>query len=455
MAIKDRALALSISALLALGLVGCAGLGSREPEKVAVYQVEVQQPFEGRKPADNSTLDDIVAAASKSLDDSQAKVKSDTEETELAAKVNADFKKANDAYKSGDYASAQAGYEAILKTYPLHYGANVNLTLALLQQEKNLEALQQAFVCVGLAPGDGAPLLNVQAAGVACGYSMEDLEDAMDTMVQFRNDPAFKERATPEGEYEHFYAYNKIWDRIETDLYDAAQAWKESGATAAESEVEVEASAEEKAAKVEESAIQAEEEAAAQAEEAAAAEAMEDEGQVDRATASSAYEQLDKDLTDLEDDLSGDKDVLALHAYLFAVGLQLGFEADPALIEPIDTIPYIAVDDDICTIRVKELAMQNGEWHVMMEVTNKTEDDTLGVGRGKTWLINDVEVTPIINEVSITSGSTEDITLVLPDDDDTFKDGITSIAGTLVVSSQSSNSVLSRYPVFWKAAAEE
>lgn len=455
MAIKDRALALSISALLALGLVGCAGLGSSEPEKVAVTQVEVQQPFEGRKPADNSTLDDIVAAASKTLDDNQAKVKSDTEETELAAKVNADFKKANDAYKAGDYASAQAGYEAVLKTYPLHYGANVNLTLALLQQEKNLEALQQAFVCVGLAPGDGAPLLNVQAAGVACGYSMEDLEDAMDTMVQFRNDPSFKERATPEGEYEHFYAYNKIWDRIETDLYDGAQAWKESSATAAESEAEVEAPAEEKAVKAEESAVQAEEAAAAQAEEAAAEEAMAEEGQVDRATTSKAYERLDKELADLEDELPDDKDVLALRAYLFAAGLQLGLEADPALIEPMDTIPYIAVDDSVCTIRVRELTKQNGEWHVMMEVTNKTEGDTLGVGRGKTWLINDMEVTPIINEISITPGLMEDVTLIVPDDSGAFEDGVTSIAGTIVVSSQSSNSVLARYPVFWKAPAAE
>ena len=182
---------------------------------------------------------------------------------------------------------------------------------------------------------------------------------------------------------------------------------------------------------------------------------MSEEGQADRATTAKAYERLDKELADLEDELPDDKDVLALRAYLFAAGLQLGLEADPALIEPMDTIPYIAVDDNVCTIRVRELTKQNGEWHVMLEVTNKTEGDTLGVGRGKTWLINDMEVTPIINEVSITPGLMEDVTLVVPDDSGAFEDGVTSIAGTIVVSTQSSNSVLARYPVFWKAPAAE
>ena len=49
MGIKGRVGTLLAAALLAVGLAACGG-GEPVPEEVAVYTVEIQQPFTGREP---------------------------------------------------------------------------------------------------------------------------------------------------------------------------------------------------------------------------------------------------------------------------------------------------------------------------------------------------------------------------------------------------------------------
>ena len=168
--------------LVACGLAACGGAGGTKaaPLETAVYMVEVKQPYEGRVARDAADLDAIVEDAVRLTKDRESKMPKDAEETKLASKTNADFEQANETYANGSYEQAENLYRSIIDTYPLHYGANVNLTLALLHQQKNEEALLQALSCIELAPGEEGIFLNIQTAGVACGFSTKDLEVAMD-----------------------------------------------------------------------------------------------------------------------------------------------------------------------------------------------------------------------------------------------------------------------------------
>ena len=202
-----RGLAVTMLALLAcmlafgLGACGNAGSSGSKPGE-----------FTGRTPRDISELSTYVEKARELAEKIDVDYKKD-EEAELAASVASDFKDANTAYKDGDYAKAQAGYEAILEKYARHYGANVNLVLALLQQGKNDDALTRALACATVFKAEGGPLLNVQAAAVACGFSLKDAE------ISLNDEYGFEVSAlTSIDDVADEYEYNKIWDAIEVDL---------------------------------------------------------------------------------------------------------------------------------------------------------------------------------------------------------------------------------------------
>ena len=427
MGIKRRAWALVAAALLALGLVACGG--EPVPEEVAVYTVEIQQPFTGREPRDPAELGLIVDEALKLVDQRRGKTKADSEETELAKKVNKKFNKANEAYREGDYVAAQEGYEGVLSTYPLHFGANVNLTLALLQQEKNEEALAQALSCMDISPEEGV-VLNVQAAGVACGFSADDLEPAMDQMLESVGRASYGDKGGYVDEYGSQYLYNKVWDNIET-LLRVEDAPVEEGSGDAE---------------------EAKEKTAEEAEVEAAEEAVEEED-ADKRTKYQIYDAISTDMKVLESDLPDDTDVQALSAYLYVVGLQLGYEADPKLIEPVHSMPYIAVDNDLCTIRVVDLTGKKGEQRLLnFEVTNKTEDTTFAIGKGTKWWFNEHDPLTHMASTQIAPGEVGDVILETGYSGD---EDITSIMGTIVVSSVEQYSVLARYPIYWEAAEPE
>ena len=468
MSVLQRARALSVLTVLALGLVACGGssggsdgpAATKEPqEELAVYEVEVQKPFEGHEVRDDKDLKNYVDYATKTGKARATSMADDAEEAELAASHNADFKAANEAYKSGDYDTAEKGYKDIIKDYPMHYGANVNLTLALLQQDKGeADALKQALLCVYLFPKEDAPLLNVQVAGVACGFSTDDLEDAMNDVASASHLSVYHSHAELSSQYKDYFTYNELWDRMETELHSAAE--EEGGDASAESEDKGDATTEET-------------EAATEAEEAEVAAAAEAEAAAEEGSARESYKDINEKLTELIEKDGSDKDVLALDAYLYAVGLQLGYEVDPYAMEPMTTMPYIAVDDEYCKIRIVEIVHEDNAWDAIAEITNKTEDKSLVFKGASVWTINGEQADVTIEERRVQHGDTIEMRLHLLSDEVTPEQVEAEEAGTAEDSEDESSektdeecpikaftgvltveedTELARYPLSWKAS---
>ena len=252
---------------LCVVLVGCGS--SHQGEEASVHEPEpVEGAFEGREKRDSSELEEYVEKALALGDERRAVSEEEKEEGTLTIAQKDAFKAANEAYRAGNYNEAQKGYEEVLEAYPEHYGANVNLALALMQQEKNDDALVQALACLALYPEDDGVQLNVQTAAVACGFSTESaLEDAALVVVRKVRDESSKLSDKLKAELE----YNKLWDDIETELYDAAQGTASNGEY--------------------------------------------------------VYKSLRTAVDELADgDLADDEDAQALRAYLVAVGTQFGYE---------------------------------------------------------------------------------------------------------------------------------
>lgn len=265
---------ISAAVLLAvlLALVGCGSNqqdASGEGDQNGLAAQVEEASFKGREKRDPSELEEYVQKALETDEGRRAESGKDDEEKQTA-KLAEEFTDANDAYRAGEYQKAQEGYEQVLESYGEHYGANVNLALALLQQEKNDEALVQALACVTLFPEDEGTLLNVQTAGVACGFTTEDVlgEAALAVAHAARADSKLSTGMEAEQKY------NQLWDDIETELYDVAQGKASNGAY--------------------------------------------------------VYESLLASADELASELSNDEDAQYLRAYLVAVGTQLGLADDEA-----------------------------------------------------------------------------------------------------------------------------
>ena len=199
------------------------------------------------------------------------------DEGELINMVAGAFSDANRAYKKGQYDTATYMYEQILETYPLHFGANINLTLAYLNLSRNEDALVQALSCAILFPKEPGTVLNAQAAATACGFGEADIEVYLRDLLNYGQGTGHESLsaywdAELTGELRSSYEYNSAWNRIETALVDTAQPPESYDRT--------------------------------------------------------AYDALTAELDNLESRMSKDPDVPALEAYLEAVGTQLGFEAE-------------------------------------------------------------------------------------------------------------------------------
>lgn len=437
MRIRGRVLAAGVAALLALGLCHCGA--ATQPEEVAANQLEIQQPFEGHETEDLRKLKTYVDRALEKGRDRVSSKGKDSEEADLAKAANKNFKKANKAYRDGEYAKAEELYEGILKGYPTHYGANVNLTLALLQQNDDADALTQALTCVYLFPKDGAVLLNVQTAGAAMGFKPSHVEEAMNDVAKVAPSNAAGRRAEPKDDYASFYRYNKLWDRIETELHEIVA--RRSGGDEADAEAAEDSEAD---------AVEAEE---------GASDAIETEAQYEAIAQVVAdfqtYNDLAKEAEELEQALPDDADVTALRAYLYAVGLQLGFEADPTLVEPVRSMPFVAVDNDLCLIRVTGLTKdkKGEEREVGVEVTNRTAATMIvTLDADWNWSVNGSGSVGHLERGEIPSGETQSLTLqtgYLGNDE------LTAYAGVIEVSAAELDSVLARYPITWAAPDPE
>ena len=372
-----RLMLLAIVCALALGLAACGGGGASGAGAAP------DGTFAGRTPRDiteiSTYMDKAIelAATLKADDESDEAAE---EEGELAASVAQDFKDANSSYSQGDYARAEEGYRAVLKKYPGHFGANSNLVLALLQQGKNDDALTQALACTYAFPDEGGPILNTQVAGVACGFSVRDLEEAI-TTIRSEDGLTDVDDALEMGNVKGDYEYNQLWDDIDVDL----------------------------------------------------GRALSDGSGGDKATLASLIEGV----WALSDRRAGDADAEALRAYLAAVAVQLGYPIDPdedeqAAFAALDkaeaadsgsgaaaesstaasgsaaktdavfkegtatsnTIPFLVTDNELFSLEIVDSTIENGYSRVVYVLSNKDGSGyTMYADQDDEWTVNGKTVT--------------------------------------------------------------
>lgn len=405
MTIIRRVGAFAVAAGIVLGLVSCGG-GTAQVETdggMAAYQLDVTRSTEPVAVRDAAELEPLVESATTKAKELKDEVASDKEEGELTKKADKAFNAGNDAYRSGSYEDAVTNYEKALKKYPLHLGANVNLALALLQCDRAEDALVQALVCAILYPDEAGPLLNVQVTGTACGFASDDIVASLERM---RADQGDSELGTviSQSSVSDEYAYNRVWNRIETELVGGAgeQDDGDAGGTSADRRV---------------------------------------------------YDELVDQVELVEVGLSGDDDPARLHAYLYAVGLQLGLEVDPAYVTPATSVPFTVADDELCTLAVTGLESSEGTWNLACEFTNNTEDKEIGVISDLSWTVNDEPAEVVSAGPTIAPG--ESTTRSLPLTSEVLAEGadLTSFSGVLVVTDVAGLEI-ARYPLSWKAPEE-
>ena len=257
--------AFGLALVMALALGAC-GQGGGQGAASGQFQ-----GFDARSVDELANLAEAAMAEAEQIDKEEA-------DSQQEAKASTEFKNGNTEYRARNYAKATEAYKEALEYDRKNHGANVNLTLSLLQEGRDNEAFAQALRCVALFPDDAGCLLNAQVAGTACRFSVVDLDIWLDLIVNERGDTSVSAVLTPTLKgtgnnmiWNDAYTYNAIWNRIETELYPGEKTWKNAPQT----------------------------------------------------TPSEAYLELKESLSWLDSD---DEDVAALQAYLEAVAGQLGLK---------------------------------------------------------------------------------------------------------------------------------
>ncbi len=226
------------------GMSGDEAIQAEQEAAAEAEQAQEERPYEGYAPRDFDELlmnmDAMISEAEMAKEEASEK---ESSSEELASQWADLFARANSEYREGNYFDARNSYQTILANDPLHYGANVNLTLALLQYGDEEEALKQALKCVYLFPDDKGCLLNAQVAATACGYGQSDIVEVLDeTIIAAGGEGVFSLLNEDEEGFNEYYGsftYNNIWNSIETDLYEAQQ---ESDSRASEEYASIEES---------------------------------------------------------------------------------------------------------------------------------------------------------------------------------------------------------------------
>ena len=257
---------------LALGLAGCGGPGS-------------SNSFKGFAPRAAEDLGMLMADASTLATERRDATSASAVESDMNAELADEFARGNAAYRAQDYEAAEESYQKVIEQYAMHYGANVNLALAQLGQEKNEDALVQALACIELFPDDPAMLLNAQVAATACGFGDSDIARALELVVTGAGAGPL-EAKTNDAQYGDSYEYNSLWNRVETELHQALNPQPASSSSSSD----------------------------------AAAEATETPASPDE-----VYHRLQEQIRALYEK-DGSDDVGQLDVYLQAVGVDLGFE---------------------------------------------------------------------------------------------------------------------------------
>ena len=290
----------------------------------------------GFVPRDAAELDAFVADGKALADDLEARTNAEAAESDLETMVAGEFNGGNEAYRAQDYAAAEASYRKVIEEYPTHYGANVNLTLALLQQEKNEEALVQSFACVWMAH-DLGPLLNVQAAGTACGFAEADIEHAVEGVAESNGGSSLSD-IEKEPDYGVSSQYNSLWNRVETEFGVALAAQDAEEADAKELE--------------------------------------------------KVYLAL-MDEVDVLVNEYGNEDALELKGYLKAIGEKLGLNTSQAAETSQQGFPATVIDDDYAKLTLNEITSSDAHKRLITYTFKNKSDRELFLRTGDgDWVVN-------------------------------------------------------------------
>ncbi len=339
---RNSVLTFVVSSVLAISLAACGSQQASEANQkdapaqdAAVAEQEVAPKFiTGHAKRDIKELDDIVTL--KEIRERCEKLKDEVpekaEDGDLAKSADKAFTNANKEYAAGNYDKAVSGYQDAIKTYPLHLGANVNLTLALLQQQKNEEALAQALICAHLFPKDSGCILNAQVACVANGFSFADLKEPLRKSVStFGGTSALSRMSSDKNK--KLYEYNELWDEIETTLYNGDNA-------------------------------------------------------DDDRPLSIRFQDVRIKLKDLAEDHGKDPDVQALRAYLDSLGAELGWVVDASAAEAVRELPAVILDDEMCKVEITDVSWNPSKGMTVKYTLTSRNEDGLSIKNGDGWMID-------------------------------------------------------------------
>lgn len=321
MGIRKSLLASVGSAMLCLALAAC---GSSQLGGAGGAATQPANTFEGRVPRDGGKVVDLVDKVASEGKERLSAVPSASDAAKQDDTQKTGFAAANEAYRKGDYATAETQYRKVLDKNAVHYGANVNLVLALLQLDRADEAFEQALMCVYLFKGSVGSAINAQVAGVAAGYDVDTVENALSLIAEAAGSNLGE--LVESSDHKDAYTYNLMWDRIDTWLHDKA-----TGTGNSQDAGEAKDGTED--AKKAEDAQKAEEEAAAAMDAgmgvSATTQGLEfKDGKPTDPVA--AYKRIRNELADLLEKNPDDKDIQALIAYCEAAGEKIGAEGDEA-----------------------------------------------------------------------------------------------------------------------------
>ena len=218
MKLAKRVFILMFALVMAFALAACGQGGGASAAKGQF------QGFDARSIDELANLAEAAMAEAEAIEDDEA-------DSQQESKAATEFREGNTQYRTMNYAKATEKYQEALEYDSKNHGANVNLTLSLLQEGRNDEAFAQALKCVALFPDDAGCLLNAQVAGTACKFSTDDLDIWLDLILNERGNTSVSSVLTPSSKsskssksgdnmiWDEAYTYNAIWNRIETELY--------------------------------------------------------------------------------------------------------------------------------------------------------------------------------------------------------------------------------------------
>jgi tetratricopeptide (TPR) repeat protein len=214
--------------LLAIGLVATAGCGQSAPREGDTVFTPRESAPGGFSGAANEAKDEakrirdltppsLLGADGETPKEPKDAPKKDADEYDpsyvdwdTVRTAERHFSNGNNSYQRMNFKEALDSYDRALDSQAYHYGALNNRALALLQLERNNEALVAALVVLELFPDSHESCLNVQVATYAAGYDPIEFWNRYAHIINsFEKDNV---------ELQEAYEYNGLYARMEFNI---------------------------------------------------------------------------------------------------------------------------------------------------------------------------------------------------------------------------------------------